>query len=47
MGGEGGGRGDEEGGDTCIRIADSCGCMADAITLLYSNYPPNKRKENP
>lgn len=36
-GGAGGGRGAQDGGDT---VADSCGCMAKAITIC--NYPPIK-----
>ena len=29
-------------GDTCVPVADSCQCMARAITVLLSNYPPIK-----
>ena len=32
--GEGGGREVQEGGDTCIPVADSCGCMAETNTIL-------------
>ena len=32
--GEGGGRGDQEGGDTCISVADSCRCMAETNIIL-------------
>ena len=30
----GGGREVQEGGDICILIADSCGCMAETNTIL-------------
>ena len=42
----GGGRGWEvlEGGDICIPMADSCLYVAEAITILHSNYPPIKKK---
>ena len=33
-GGEGGGRGVKDGGDTCIPVANSCQCMAETITIL-------------
>ena len=33
-GGEGGGRVVLQGGDTCLPVADSCSCMAEAITIL-------------
>ena len=33
-GGEGGGRGGSEWGDTCAPVADSCRCMAKTTTLL-------------
>ena len=33
-GGEGGGRVVLQGGDTCLPVADSCSCMAEAITVL-------------
>ena len=32
--GEGDGRWDQEGGDTCISVADSCGCMAETNIIL-------------
>ena len=31
---EGGGREVQDGGDTCASVADSCGCMANASTIL-------------
>ena len=34
----------QQGGDICIPMADSCWCMAEAITILQSNYPPIKNK---
>ena len=43
------GRGVQEGKDPCMPIADSCWCMAEAITILQSNYPPiniNKHIKN-
>ena len=44
----------QEGGDMCILTADSCCCMAETNTTLYSNYPlinnkfkkKKKREEN-
>ena len=38
----------QEGGDICILMADSCYCLAETNTTLYSNYPPvkNKLKKN-
>ena len=33
-GGVGGGREVQEGGDICIPVADSCGCMAETNTIL-------------
>ena len=39
----GGGRGVQEGGDMCIPMADSHGCMAETNTTLSSNYPPIKK----
>ena len=33
-GGEGGGRGVKDGGDTCVPVADSCQCMGKTIILL-------------
>ena len=33
-GGEGGGKGIQEGGDTCIPVAYSYGCMAKTVTVL-------------
>ena len=41
---EGDGRGVQEGGDTCVPMADSCWCMAKAITILQSKYPLIKNK---
>ena len=32
----------QDGGDTCTPVADSCQCIAKAITILYSNYTPTK-----
>ena len=32
--GWGGGGGGSEGGDICVLVADSCGCMAEASTIL-------------
>ena len=40
--GEGGGRRVQEGEDTCLSMADSCWCVAETITILWSNYPPIK-----
>ena len=40
--GVGGGREVQEGRDVCISMADSCGCMAETNTTLYSNYPQSK-----
>ena len=34
----------QEGGDICILMTDSCCCMADANTILQSNYPLIKNK---
>ena len=34
----------QEGGDTCVPMADSCWCMAETNTTLQSNYPPIKNK---
>ena len=42
LGGEGGGRGSQDRGDTCTPVADSYSCMAETITILYSNHPPIK-----
>ena len=41
-----GGMGSEvqKGGDVCMPMADSCLCMVEAITKLWSNYPPIKIK---
>ena len=33
-GGEGGGRGVQDEGDTCTPVADSCQCMAKTTTIL-------------
>jgi len=38
------GREVQEGGDICMLMAASCLCMAEAITILGSNYPPIKIK---
>ena len=38
--GVGDGRGFQEEGDVRIPVADSCWCMAEANTILKSNYPP-------
>ena len=43
-GGVGGGREIQEGGDVCIPMTDSCCCMAETNTILYSNYPSIKNK---
>ena len=32
--GEGGGRELHQGGDICVPVADSCGCMAETNTIL-------------
>ena len=40
----GGGKEVQERGDTCISMADSCSCMAEANTILWSNYPSIKKK---
>ena len=42
--GVGGGREAQEGGDVCIPMADSCWCVAENNTTLYSNHPPIKNK---
>ena len=34
----------QQGGDTCILMADSHSCMADTNTILKSNYPSIKYK---
>ena len=44
--GVGDGRGFQEGGDICIPMADSCWYMAEANTILKSNYPPVKKNHN-
>ena len=41
-GGEGVGRGVQEGGDTCVPIANSYWYMTKPITTLHSNYPSIK-----
>ena len=33
----------QEGGDTYVPVADSCWCMAEANTMLWSNYPPIRK----
>lgn len=38
------GGGFHEGGDTCILMDDSYRCVAEASTILQSNYPPIKKK---
>ena len=40
----GGGREAQEGGDICTHMVDSCHCMAETNTILYSNCPPIKNK---
>ena len=42
---EGGGREVQQGGDICVPVADSCGCMAETNTILESNYPLIKKKK--
>ena len=42
--GMGGGREAQEGGDICTHMVDSCHCMAETNTILYSNCPPIKNK---
>ena len=42
MGCEGGVWGVQNGGDTCVPVADSCKCMGKTTTILKSNYPPIK-----
>ena len=34
LGGEGGGRGDQDGGNTCKSMADSCHCMTKTTAIL-------------
>ena len=34
----------QEGGGICILMADSCYCMAESNTILFSNYPSLKNK---
>ena len=34
-------------GDTSAPMADSCQCVARATTVLWSDYPPTKKKKNP
>ena len=34
----------QEGGDICIPMADSCGCVAETNTILESSYTPIKNK---
>ena len=38
-----GGREVQERGHTCIPTADSCSCMAEANTILWSTYPSLKK----
>ena len=38
-GGEGDGKEVQEGGDICIPMVKSCGCMAKITTIALSNYP--------
>ena len=33
----------EEGGDICIIMTDLLCCMAETNTILYNNFPPNKK----
>ena len=40
----GGKRKVKEGGDACLPMADSCGCMTEANTILLSNFPSIKNK---
>ena len=42
--GVGGGREVQEGGDICDLMADSRHCMAEANTILESNYSPINNK---
>ena len=42
--GEGGKREVQEGGDICVRVADSCCCMAETNTTMQSYCPPIKNK---
>ena len=41
--GEGGESGVQEGGDTCIPMADSCCGLTENNNILYSNYPSFKK----
>ena len=38
------GREEQEGGETCILMADSCCCTAETNTTLKSSYPLIKNK---
>ena len=40
--GEASGRGSSGQGNTCTPMADSCQCMVETTTILWSNYPPIK-----
>ena len=40
---EGDGREVQEGGDTCIPMADSCCGLTENNKILYSNYPSFKK----
>ena len=42
--GVGGGREIEGGGDTCIPVTDSCWCIVEANTILWSNFPSIKNE---
>ena len=44
IGGGKGGREVKDEGDTCIPMADSCGCVAEANTTLWRNFPSTKTK---
>ena len=35
-----------EGGDMGVPMADSCRCMTENHKILYSNYPPIKKKKS-
>ena len=43
--GVGDGREIQEGGDGCMRVADSCRCMAETSTILESKYLAIKIKK--
>jgi len=37
------GREAQEGGDTCIHMADTCHCTPETNTILSTNYTPIKK----